>query len=144
VWQGDWSTPEKLAAMEKIQLDSSDVISFHNYGSPEDFQQRVEWLEEYNRPIFCTEYMARPMRSTFEGTLPVAKDHKVAAYNWGLVAGKTQTYLPWDSWEHPYTDHQPPVWFHDILRMDGTPYRPEETGLIGTLIRESREKKKKK
>ncbi len=48
VWQGDWSAPDKLAAMEKIQLDSSDVISFHNYGSAEDFEQRVEWLEEYN------------------------------------------------------------------------------------------------
>jgi hypothetical protein len=143
VWQGDWSDPEKLLPMEKIQLESSDVISFHNYGSPEDFQQRVEWLEEYNRPFFCTGYMARPMKSTIEGTLPIAKDHKVAAYNRGLVEGKTQTYLPLDSWEHPVKG-EPAVWSGDIFRMDGTAYRAEETGLIATLIRQSREKKKKK
>ena len=44
-----------------------------------------------------------------------------AAYNWGFVAGKTQTIYPWDSWKKPYTA-EPPVWFHDIFRPDGTPY----------------------
>ncbi|MGA7412364.1 MAG: cellulase family glycosylhydrolase, partial [Bryobacteraceae bacterium] len=104
VWQGDWSSPEKLSKMAKIQLDNSDVTSFHNYDGPAEFEKRIEWLKQYNRPILCTEYMARGNGSTFQGTLPVAKKYKVAAYNWGLVAGKTQTYLPWDSWAHPYTD----------------------------------------
>ena len=107
VWAGDWSTEKGLSAIAKIQLDESDVISFHNYGPPAEFEKRVEWLKRYNRPIFCTEYMARPNGSTFEGILPVAKKYKVAAINWGLVAGKTQTYLPWDSWQHPYNDRQP-------------------------------------
>ena len=136
VWKGDWSAPERLSAMEKVQLDLSDVISFHNYDAPEQFKKRVEWLEAYNRPIFCTEYMARGNKSTFDGILPIAKEHKVAAINWGLVAGKTQTYLPWDSWEKPYTDHEPAVWQHDIFRTDGTPYRQEEAGFIRTMIRE--------
>lgn len=144
VWQGDWSDPDKLVPIDKIQLESSDVISFHNYGPAEDFQQRVEWLEAYNRPVFCTEYLARTGRSTFEGDLAVAKDHKVAAFNRGLVAGKTQTYLPIDSWEHPSADREPAVWFQDIFRMDGTPYRQEEAGLIRTLIREAEKPKKKK
>jgi len=51
----------------------------------------------------------------------------------GLVAGKTQTYLPWDSWEHPYTDREPSVWFHEIFRTDGKPYSAEETELIKRL-----------
>jgi len=130
VWTGDWSTNEKLSPMARAQLDHSDIISFHNYGPPADFEQRVEWLKRYNRPIFCTEYMARPQGSTFEGILPIAKKYKVAAINWGLVAGKTQTYLPWDSWEHPYTDRKPPEWFHEVFMEDGKPYRQQETDFI--------------
>ena len=133
VWHGDWSAPEKLSPMEKIQLESSDVISFHNYSTAEDFEKHVQWLDTYNRPLFCTEYMARTNKSTFQGTLPIAKEHKVAAYNWGLVAGKTQTYLPWDSWQKPYVDREPAVWHHEIFRTNGAPYREEEVGLIRTL-----------
>jgi hypothetical protein len=62
--------------------------------------------------------------------MPIARKYKVAVINWGLVAGKTQTYLPWDSWQHPYTDREPAIWFHEVFRMDGTPYRPEETEFI--------------
>ena len=73
VWEGDWSSPEKLSPTQRIQLEQSDVISFHNYSWPEDFEKRVEWLERYHRPILCTEYMARPMGSTFDAILPIAK-----------------------------------------------------------------------
>lgn len=130
VWKGDWSAPEKLTAMQKIQLDSSDVISFHNYDAPEEFERRVQWLQRYGRPILCTEYMARGNGSTFQGSLPIAKKWKVAAYNWGLVEGKTQTTLPWDSWAKPYTDREPAVWFHDVFHTDGRPYRPAEVEFI--------------
>ena len=130
VWQGDWSVPEKLAPIEKIQLESSDVISFHNYSSPDDFERHVQQLLAYHRPILCTEYMARGRKSTFQGILPIAKKYKVAAINWGLVAGKTQTYLPWDSWEKPYIDRDPEVWHHEVFRIDGEPYSKEETDFI--------------
>jgi hypothetical protein len=116
--------------MERIQLDHSDIISFHNYGPPAEFEQRIQWLKRYNRPIFCTEYMARPQGSTFEGILPIAKKYKVAAINWGLVAGKTQTFLPWDSWQHPYTDRPNPEWFHEVFDGDGKPYKQQETDFI--------------
>jgi hypothetical protein len=42
--------------------------------------------------------MARPRGSTFEAVLPVLKQEKVGAYNWGFVSGKSQTIYPWDSW----------------------------------------------
>ena len=74
------------------------------------------------------------MGSTFETILPIAKQHHVAAINWGFVAGKTQTYLPWDSWQKPYTDREPEVWFHDIFQKDGTPYRPEEVAFIREIV----------
>ncbi|MBV9302288.1 MAG: cellulase family glycosylhydrolase [Acidobacteriaceae bacterium] len=130
VWHGDWSAAENLAPMAKEQLDLSDVISFHNYAPPADFEQHVLWLKQYGRPLICTEYMARPEKSTFQGTLPIAKKYKVGAINWGFAAGKTQTYLPWDSWEHPYIDRPPALWFHEIFHEDGVPYLPTEVVFI--------------
>jgi hypothetical protein len=138
VWKDDWSAQEKLGAAEKIQIGMSDVISFHNYDKPEVFEKRVLSLQPYHRPILCTEYMARGNGSTFQGTLPIAKKYNVAAINWGLVAGKTQTYLPWDSWQHPYTDREPAIWFHEIFRTDGTPYSAEETALIRRMAGQGR------
>jgi hypothetical protein len=134
VFHGDWSNPDKLDAMEKIQLDNSDVISFHCYDKPQEFEQRVVWLEARQRPILCTEYMARPRGSTFAGILPIAKKHNIGAYNWGLVAGKTQTYLPWDSWQHPYIDSEPAVWFHEIFRQDDKPYSAEEVAFLKSIL----------
>ena len=119
--------------MDKIQLDASDVVSFHNYDDPAEFEKRIQWLAPLGRPILCTEYMARGNKSTFAGSLPVAKKHKVAAINWGLVAGKTQTFLPWDSWQKPYVDREPAIWFHEVFRTDGKPYLPDEVQLIRRL-----------
>jgi hypothetical protein len=130
VWKGDWSSDGKLTPMDKAQLDNSDIISFHNYDPAPEFEKRVKWLERYQRPVLCTEYMARGNGSTFQGILPVAKKYHVAAINWGLVAGKTQTHLPWDSWKHPYTDREPPVWFHEVFRTDGKPYSADEVAFI--------------
>jgi hypothetical protein len=76
--------------------------------------------------------MARPAGSTFDPNLSFFKTEKVGAYNWGFVSGKTQTIYPWDSWKKAYTS-EPPVWFHDIFRSDGTPYRPEEVAFIRSL-----------
>jgi hypothetical protein len=133
LWEGDWSSLEKLDPIGRVQLEQSDVISFHNYSWPEDFEQHVRWLESYRRPLLCTEFMARPVGSTFDAILPIAKQHHVAAINWGLVAGKSQTYLPWDSWEKPYVRQQPPVWFHEVFRADGHPYREREAEIIRSL-----------
>jgi Cellulase (glycosyl hydrolase family 5) len=133
VWNGDWSSPDKLTPIDKIALDNSDVISFHNYGPPEDFEKRVKWLQPYGRPILCTEYMARPMGSTFQTILPIAKKYNVAAINWGLVAGKTQTIFAWDTWKTPATDPEPKVWFHDILRPSGRPFSVEEVEFLRSI-----------
>jgi hypothetical protein len=133
VWKGDWSSEERMTEMDKLLIAMSDVISFHNYDDGAEFEKRVGWLKRYNRPLLCTEYMARGNKSTFQGSLPIAKKHNVAAYNWGFVVGKTQTHLPWDSWQRPYTDREPAIWFHEIFKQDGTPYRAEEVELIRAL-----------
>lgn len=125
VWRGDWGQPQGRSAISDIQLANADVITFHSYADPAGFESRIGELAPLGRPILCTEYMARPRGSTVEGILPVAKRHNVGAINWGLVAGKTQTYFPWESWDHPYTTI-PKVWFHDLLAPDGRPFRDSE------------------
>ena len=122
-----------VGELQKIQLRESDIITFHNYSWPEDFRREVEWLKKFNRPVICTEFMARSVGSTFDGILPIGKQERVGAINWDFVAGKTQTYFPWESWEHPYVKSQPPVWFHEVLRADGTPYREAEAEFIRRL-----------
>jgi hypothetical protein len=133
VWDIDTAKNEAPDEIQRIQLRESDVITFHNYSWPESFKAEVAWLRRLNRPLICTEYMARPAGSTFDQILPLAKREHVGAINWGFVAGKTQTYFPWESWQHPYVKHQPPVWFHEVLRSDGTPYRQAEVDLIKEL-----------
>ena len=142
VWQGKWDSPDKLSAVDRIQLDNSDVISFHNYEQPESFEKAIQSLQRYNRPLLCTEYMARGNKSTFQGTMPVAKRYNVAAYNWGLVAGKTQTNLPWDSWQQPYTNgREPAIWFHEVFQTNGKPYNKEETKFIKNMTKDEPKKK---
>jgi Cellulase (glycosyl hydrolase family 5) len=133
IWNGDWTNLTTLSAMARIQIEQSDIISFHNYGWPEDFEHRVTQLEQYHRPLLCTEYMARGSGSLFDTILPIAKSHHVGMINWGLVAGKTQTWLPWDSWVRPYTLQEPVIWFHDVFRSDGTLYREQEGKIIRSL-----------
>lgn len=134
VYEVDVSADENaLEEIEKIQVRESDFITFHNYSWPESFRGEITWLRRFHRPIVCTEYMARALGSTFDTILPVAKQEHVGAINWGFVAGKTQTYYPWESWQHPYILDQPPVWFHDVLHADGTPYRQAEVDLIRQL-----------
>jgi hypothetical protein len=134
VWAADRSPDGlNLGELQQIQLRESDIITFHNYSWPEFFKREVTWLKTYKRPVICTEYMARSIGSTFDTVLPIAKEERVGAINWGFVAGKTQTYLPWESWEHPYILDQPPVWFHEVLRPDGTPYRQAEVDLLRQL-----------
>lgn len=129
VWLGDWRSDDKLSPVQRAQLENSDVISFHNYGDANNLRGAIDSLRRFNRPILCTEYMARPNGSNFEPHLGLMKDQKVAAYNWGFVSGKSQTIYPWDSWTKKYTS-EPPVWFHDILRFDGSAYRQQEVDYI--------------
>ena len=136
IWGVDTSPDgANLGELLQIQLRESDVITFHNYTWPEHFKRQIAWLKQYNRPIICTEYMARSAGSTFDTILPIAKQERVGAINWGFVVGKTQTNLPWESWQHPYINSQPHIWFHEVLRPDGTPYRQAEVDLIRQLTK---------
>ena len=115
-------------------LENSDVITFHSYDDSATVERLITALEHYGRPIICTEYMARPRRSTFQAILPIFARRRVGAINWGFVSGKSQTIYPWDSWNNEYTA-EPRVWFHDIFRGNGTPFDAAEVRLIRSLTR---------
>ncbi len=109
LWHGDWSSPAAMPPLARIQIEQSDVVSFHDYGRAAQFERHIKELGQFHRPLICTEYMARNIGSTFDTILPIAREHRVGAINWGLVAGKSQTWIPWDSWQHPYVTEQPAV-----------------------------------
>jgi hypothetical protein len=134
LWRGgDWSQLAELPVIDRVQLAFSDIVTFHSYDPPPQLEARIRQLQGYKRPIICTEYMARGNGSTFAGALPILQKHGVGAINWGLVQGKAQTHLPWDSWRRPYVDREPAVWFHEVFRNDGMPYDAKETALIEQL-----------
>jgi hypothetical protein len=134
LWIGEnWDKRSTLDAVERIQVDRSEVMSFHDYNWPEQFDKRAKQMLSYGRPVLCTEYMARGNGSTFDGSLPLGKKHNIAMINWGFVDGKSQTRLPWDSWKKPYTYDEPTIWFHEVFRADGKPYRQAEVDLIRRL-----------
>jgi len=114
--------------LNKFQLEHSDAITFHNYNDASSLKKQIEELQQLGRPVICTEYMARTRNSKFQTHLPLFSQYKVAAINWGFVAGKSNTIYQWGT---PVPDgSEPKVWFHDIFRKDGSPYDPDEISAI--------------
>ena len=126
---GVWN--RRLTDLSLYQLENSDVITYHNYNDEERHQRAIDSLKAYNRPMICTEYMARTRGSRFENIMPLLKNEGVGAINWGLVSGKSNTIYQWDT---PVPDgSEPEVWFHDIFRRDGSVYDQLEIDLIKDL-----------
>ena len=132
LWKGDhtlWGTLKKLRPLERFMVKNSDVISFHSYDGPQITKEKINALKNYNRPILCTEYLARTNGSTFEAILPIFKKNGIHAINWGFVAGKTNTIFPWSSWRTDF-DSIPKIWHHDIYRKDKSPFSESEITLL--------------
>ncbi|NEW81311.1 MAG: 1,4-beta-xylanase [Mariniphaga sp.] len=120
-----------LSDLNKFQVENSDIITYHNYRGPEEHQAAIDTLKLIGRPLVCTEYMARRNNSLFTNIMPMLKEQNIGAINWGLVDGKSNTKYAWDE---PIADgSEPPLWFHEIFRNDGTPYKQEEVDLIKSL-----------
>lgn len=133
-----------------INAMNSDMHSIHNYAKADNVRAQVErWRQDDARPLLMTEYMARTTGSTFQDIMPVLKELDVAAINWGFVAGKSGTIWPWSSRERdgvfqdadklraagevlaPGDSYpEPDLWFHDIMREDGSPFAADEITCI--------------
>jgi len=125
IWRWDF---EKLNA---FQITHSDIITYHDYEDEKLHLRVVQLLKTHDKPLICTEYMARTRGSLFSNIMPMLKKENVGAINWGLVEGKTNTKYAWDS---PMPNGgEPKLWFHEVFRKDGTPYKQDEADLIKKL-----------
>ena len=109
--------------------EMSDVVTFHDYSSIGDSRKKISALKKYGRPMICTEWLHRPAFNTFANHLPLYLRECAGAYNWGLVAGKTQTYLSWDTIRGE-PDGAPALWQHDVFHPNGEPYDPDEIAML--------------
>jgi len=135
ITSGFWSFG--CSPINAFQLTHSDVVSYHNYSAENEHAVMIKYLKVLNRPLICTEYMARKNNSTFQSILPLLLREKVAAINWGFVSGKTNTIFAWGT---PLPDvKEPEVWFHDIYRKDGTPFDAKEIDCIRSIVKKSKE-----
>lgn len=122
-----WKPPAFSTGFDRAALELSDVISFHCYEDLDETLDAITQLREFDRPVLCTEWMARPRRSLFETHLPMFRREGVGCFSWGLVNGRALTQFAWDT---PGTGEEPDPWFHDLAHPDGTPYDVAEWDLI--------------
>jgi len=144
---GGWRIP---APWEKVNDDSnvlynnaidqsafalSDIITFHAYCGVTRMKQVLALLEKYDRPLMCTEWMARSAGSRIEELLPMFNEKRIGAWQWGLVRGRTQTHIPWPGLKQllPDYDESSDEWFHDLFEADGAPHSQAEIDLILAL-----------
>jgi len=135
VWRCTADRNKPIPEIERIAAELSDIISYHNYGTYETNICIIKRLKEYGRPIINTEWMGRCLNNTVFELFPLFYLEKIGCWNWGFVAGKYQTYEPWNStWEKyaddPTMDVDFTKWFHDLYRPNFRPYDPKEIDLI--------------
>lgn len=124
--------PMYLHKTDQKALELSDVISFHAY-VPRDLLEKVlDYLSPLNRPMLCTEWLARHAESSLIEQLPIFKEKKVGCYQWGLVKGKTQTNVPWPEIKKIDKNYAA-RWFHDVIDEKGIPYDAKEMQLLKEL-----------
>ncbi|MEQ1823805.1 MAG: family 43 glycosylhydrolase [Fimbriimonadaceae bacterium] len=111
-------------------LQLSDVVTFHCYGNASELENQIKFYQKFDRPIICTEWMARTNDSRILTHLPIFQKHNVSCLQWGFVSGKTNTIFPWGSAPN---SPEPAVWFHDLYRNDGTPFDTAEIDLYRRL-----------
>ncbi|WNJ18791.1 cellulase family glycosylhydrolase [Pontibacter sp. G13] len=137
----------------QINALNSDLHSVHAYGDADHLRKRVKPYIESGRPVMVTEWLARDRKSTVAEILPVLKELNMGAVNWGFVSGESGTVWNWGTRRAPAGGKrnveeeraagnvvnpgedfpEPEIWFHDLLRMDGTPYDAEEIALFRKL-----------
>ncbi len=138
---GIWRDFSKLSDMSELSdilrysVENSDIISYHNYGSYQNNIVIINELKKLGRPIVNTEWLARCMHNNVQEMFPLFFIERIGCYCWGFVAGKYQTYEPWNSvWDryekNPDIDYDFTKWFHDLYRPSLHPYDPREIEII--------------
>jgi hypothetical protein len=147
-----WTTPLPEAdahpyqtEIDRAALLKSDIVTFHAYWKADRVARFIDYLSVLDRPMLCTEWMARAVDSRIEDQLQMFHDRDVGCFQWGLVKGRTQTDLPWPAdLVHAHGGSaDSSIWFHDLLHEDGRPYDPTEIDTIRNLTARRDQKKRK-
>jgi len=128
LWKGDWSAPDKLTPMEKMQIELSDVISFTTTVRRKSSKSESTGCRLTTGRFYARSTWRAPTRAPSRD-LPVAKKYKVAAFNWALLPGKhrpTCLGIPAETVHRPRAGRVVPRYL--LLRWE--PYRPEEAEFI--------------
>ena len=129
-----WRGLGHFSAAEKTALELSDLVSYHNYSSYADNVVMIDFLRRYGRPIINTEWLHRQQRNTVQEMFPLFFLEKIGCWNWGFVAGLSQTYEPWEYMYQRYSAGERDIdftkWQHDLFRPSLRPYDPREIELI--------------
>ena len=124
---GSWNLEGLEDEMSEIMMSNSDFVTFHSYGDVIDLRERIAVCQMYNRPIVNTEWLRRQVGNTFEEILPEFQKHKIGWYHWGLVQGKTQTWLHWVSSKDNIKDGP---WQHDMFTPEHKAYDKKEIEMV--------------
>jgi len=122
----------EVEPIARVALDESDIVTFHHYGGFERGKEIANKLAQEGRPMLNTEWLNRILDNQMADHLPYYHDERIGSYSWGLVAGKSQHFLPWDTlWNR----RELPLnrWQHDLFDTYHTPYDPAELELMRRL-----------
>jgi hypothetical protein len=130
---GDENVP--LNEIHQYALDNSDIVSYHFYIEYNEHIKIIKRLKKEGRPILNTEWLGRCHHNDVFSLFPLFYLERIGCYNWGFVAGKYQTYEPYEAhWKWYYDDKNANIdftkWFHDLYRPNHRPYDPREIELI--------------
>ena len=120
---------------EMTQKEVADLLGISQSYISRLEKKIIKRLKKEGRPIINTEWLGRVFGNDVFSLFPIFYLEKIGCYNWGFVAGKYQTYEPWEgTWKNYYegvnTDIDFTKWFHDLYRPNHRPYDPRETDLI--------------
>ena len=136
IWRVGGKNAEGRSPAEKMAGELSDIISYHCYGNLQMQQQTIQALRaRWGRPLVNTEWLARINGDEVFTSYPLFAQNRVGCTCWGFVAGKYQTYEPYESmWADQFNYKLPdaPVtkWYHDLFRPSHHPYDPKEIDVI--------------
>lgn len=132
-WHADVAANKAfLHPIDIAALEQSDIITYHAYAPTMMQLEILHSLGQYDRPVLCTEWLSRHTGCVFSEQLPLFSLYQTGCYHWGLVQGKTQTWLPWPGVNKSHPDPQS-MWFHDVLTPEGEPWREQEMHLVRRL-----------
>ena len=139
IWAGDYGTsPDGANKAQRLAGELSDIVSYHCYGNYETQVQTIHKLRRYyGRPLVNTEWLARVLGNDVFSAYPLFWLERIGCTCWGFVAGKYQTFEPWEGmWKRiekgdpAAKDWDMTKWFHDLIRPSLRPYDPKEIDVI--------------